>query len=140
MQKIEHKLFIQTLKNYGITQKAFAEYAKIPYDTVTGWKKRGKVPAYAMVIARDMAYRKRQNEQARNILQRRGKRNVAEIVGLDKREQKRIEAAFWGTNYTAAEIIEKAQKGDRYFKNRLEKNLPQTLFQKALQAQVKYNA
>ena len=40
MQKIDHKLFINILKANGITQKAFAEYAKIPYDTVTGWKKK----------------------------------------------------------------------------------------------------
>ena len=55
MQKIDHKLFINILKANGITQKAFAEYAKIPYDTVTGWKKKGKVPTYAMVIVKDMA-------------------------------------------------------------------------------------
>ena len=65
MQKIDHKLFIHTLKTKGITQKAFAQYAKIPYDTVTGWKKKGRVPAYAMVIAKDMAYRMRLDEQAR---------------------------------------------------------------------------
>ncbi len=58
MQKIDHKLFINMLKAKGITQKAFAQYAKIPYDTVTGWKKKGKVPAYAAVILKQMPHRK----------------------------------------------------------------------------------
>ncbi|WP_353662634.1 hypothetical protein [Hydrogenimonas sp. SS33] len=138
MQKIDHTLFIHTLKAHGITQKAFAEYAKIPYDTVTGWKKKGKVPAYAMVIAKDMAYRMRLDEQTRKTLQRRHKRSNLEVIGLDKTEQKRIEAAFWGTNYTAGEIIENAKKGDKRFMQRLKENLPETLQRKALSAQVKH--
>jgi len=137
MQKIDHKLFIHTLKARGITQKAFAEYAKIPYDTVTGWKKKGKVPAYAMVIAKDMAYRMRLDEKTRKMLQRHRKRKDIEIIGLEKSEQKRVEAAFWGTNYTAGEIIEKAQRGDKYFTEQLKKNLPETLCRKVLSAQVK---
>ena len=140
MQKIDHTLFIHTLKAHGITQKAFAGYAKIPYDTVTGWKKKGKVPAYAMVILKDMAYRMRHDEQTRNMLQRHRKRNTVEIVGLDSKEQKRIEAAFWGTNYTAGEIIEKAKTGDKHFMQRLKENLPEALHRKALHAQVKYSS
>ena len=135
MQKIDHKLFIHTLKAHGITQKAFAEYAKIPYDTVTGWKKKGKVPPYAMVILKDMAYRMRHDEQTRNMLQRHRKRNTVEIVGLDSKEQKRIEAAFWGTNYTAGEIIEKAKTGDKHFMQRLKENLPEVLHRKILNSQ-----
>jgi len=137
MQKIDHTLFIHMLKANGITQKAFAEYAKIPYDTVTGWKKKGKVPAYAMVIAKDMAYRMRLDEQTRKTLQRRSKRSALEVIGLDKAEQKRIEAAFWGTNYTAGEIIENAKTGDKRFMKRLKENLPEALQQKVLSAQVK---
>ena len=57
--KIEHSQFIYLLKKSSITQKMFSEYAQIPYDTVTGWKKKGYVPAYAMVIAKDMVYRKK---------------------------------------------------------------------------------
>jgi len=140
MQKIDHTLFIHTLKDNGITQKAFAKYAKIPYDTVTGWKKRGKVPAYAMVIAKDMAYRMRLDEQTRKTLQRRSKRSALEVIGLDKAEQKRIEAAFWGTNYTAGEIIENAKTGDKRFMKRLKENLPEALQRKALSAQVKRHA
>lgn len=140
MQKIDHKLFINILKTNGITQKAFAEYAKIPYDTVTGWKKKGKVPAYAMVIAKDMVYRMQLDEQVRQKLQRRHKRDRIEVVGLKPDEQKRIEAAFWGSNYTAGEIIENAKKGDKATLKRLKENLPESLQRKAKQAQVKHRA
>ena len=140
MQKIDHKIFIQMLKTKGITQKAFSQYSKIPYNTVTGWKKKGKVPAYAMVIAKDMAYRMRLDEQTRKTLQRRSKRSDFEVIGLDKAEQKRIEAAFWGTNYTAGEIIENAKSGDKRFMQRLKENLPKALQQKALSAQIKRHA
>ena len=140
MQKIDHKLFINVLKTNGITQKAFAEYAKIPYDTVTGWKKKGKVPPYAMVIAKDMAYRMQLDEQVRQKLQRRHKRDRIEVVGLKPDEQKRIEAAFWGSNYTAGEIIENAKKGDKATLQRLKENLPEFLQRKAKQARVKHRA
>ncbi|BDY13999.1 hypothetical protein [Hydrogenimonas cancrithermarum] len=61
------------------------------------------------------------------------------MIGLQPAEQKRIEAAFWGTNYTAGEIIEKIQRGDRGFEKRLEENVPETLHRKAMQAQVKHH-
>ncbi len=132
MQKIDHKLFIDVLKANGITQKAFAEYAKIPYDTVTGWKKKGKVPTYAMVIVKDMAYRMQLDEQVRQTLQRRHKRERIEVVGLKPNEQKRIEAAFWGSNYTAGEIIENAKKGDKATLKRLKENLPDDLYERVV--------
>jgi len=37
---------------------------------VAGWKKSGTVPAYVMVIARDMVYRKRLDEKAKQQMQR----------------------------------------------------------------------
>ncbi len=139
MKKIDHKLFIHTLKINGITQKAFSEYAKIPYDTVTGWKKKGKVPAYAMVIARDMTYRMRLDEKTLKTLQRNQKRNNTKVIGLDITEQKRIEAVFWGTNYTVGEIIKKIQNGDKRFIEKLKKNIPETLYNKIIDTQVKHN-
>jgi len=140
MQKIDHKLFINILKANGITQKAFAEYAKIPYDTVTGWKKKGKVPTYAMVIVKDMAYRMQLDEQVRRQLQRRHKRERMEVIGLQPDEQKRIEAAFWGSNYTAGEIIENVRRADKTTLKRLKENLPELLQRKVMQAQVKHRA
>jgi len=138
MKKIDHKLFINTLKERGITQKAFANYAKISYDTVTGWKKKGKVPAYAMVIARDMAYRMKLDEHIKKQLQRKKKRDFIKVDGLHPSEQKHIEALFWGTNLTAGEIIEDAQKGDTSTIKSLKENLPKSLYSKISDIKVKH--
>jgi porphobilinogen deaminase len=62
------------------------------------------------------------------------------VVGLKPDEQKRIEATFWGSNYTAGEIIENAKKGDQNTLKHLKENVPKGLFEKALQAQVKHYA
>ena len=81
-----------------------------------------------MVIARDMAYRMRLDEQTKKQLQRRHKRHHIEVIGLQPAEQKHIEAAFWGSNYAAGEIIEKIQKGDRNFEKRLKENISVSLY------------
>ena len=93
-----------------------------------------------MVIAKDMVYRMQLDEQVRQKLQRRHKIDRIEVVGLKPDEQKRIEAAFWGSNYTAGEIIENAKKGDKATLKRLKENLPESLQRKAKQAQVKHRA
>lgn len=131
--KIDHTLFVRTLKARGITQKEFANYAKISYDTVTGWKKKGKVPAYAMVIAKDMAYRKELDTQAQMQMQRRFKQGVIPVPYLTPKEQKRIEAAFWGSNYTAGEIIGKVVQGDEKFVKQFHQNVPQELQKKVME-------
>ncbi len=48
--KRDHKEFETLLKAKGIRKKAFSTYSGIPYDTVAGWKKSGRVPPYAMVL------------------------------------------------------------------------------------------
>jgi len=130
--KIDHTLFIHTLKAKGLTQRAFANYAKISYDTVTGWKKKGKVPAYAMVIAKDMAYRKNLDEQAKIQMKRRFKKEPAILPHLLPKEKKRIEAAFWGSNYTVGEIVQKVGQGDQKFVKQFRENVPQDLQQKVM--------
>jgi transcriptional regulator with XRE-family HTH domain len=130
--KIDHTLFIRTLKAKGLTQKAFAEYAKISYDTVTGWKKKGKVPAYAMVIAKDMAYRKQLDEQAKMQMKRRFKIEPAILPHLLPKEKKRIEAAFWGSNYSAGEIVQKVGQGDEKFVKQFRQNVPEELQKKVM--------
>ncbi len=128
--KIGHTLFVRILKAREITQKEFAEYAKIPYDTVTGWKKRGKVPAYAMVIAKDMAYRKELDMQAEIQMKRRFKQDTTPMPYLTPKERKRIEAAFWGSNYTTREIIGKVMQGDEKFVKQFRQNVPKELQKK----------
>jgi len=130
--KIDHTLFIRTLKTRGITQKEFARYAKIPYDTVTGWKKKAKVPAYAMVIAKDMAYRKTLDTQAQMQMKRRFKNEAVILPHLLPKEKKRIEAAFWGSNYTVGEIVQKVGQGDEKFMKQFRQNVPEDLQQKVM--------
>ncbi len=48
--KIDNIIFESMLHSKGINKKTFSQYAQIPYYTVAGWKKSGKVPAYAMVL------------------------------------------------------------------------------------------
>ena len=48
--KIDHTQFESMLNAKGINKKVFSQYAQIPYYTIAGWKKSGKVPAYAMVL------------------------------------------------------------------------------------------
>jgi len=52
--KIDHTLFESMLNAKSINKKTFAQYAQIPYFTVAGWKKSGKVPAYAMVLLQNI--------------------------------------------------------------------------------------
>jgi hypothetical protein len=56
--KIEHDAFETLLKRKGVSKKAFSAYSGIPYFTVAGWKKSGYVPAYAMVLLRQMPAQK----------------------------------------------------------------------------------
>ena len=52
--KVEHQLFESMLHAKGINKKTFSNFAQIPYYTVAGWKKSGKVPAYVMVLLKNM--------------------------------------------------------------------------------------
>lgn len=52
--KVDHQEFESLLHAKNISKKTFSHYAKIPYYTVAGWKKSGKVPAYAMVLLKSM--------------------------------------------------------------------------------------
>lgn len=54
--KVDHQQFESMLHAKSISKKAFSHYAKIPYYTVAGWKKSGKIPAYAMVLLKSMPY------------------------------------------------------------------------------------
>jgi len=58
-ENISNQRFETLLRLKGLSKKAFAEYAGIPYFTVAGWKKKGEVPAYAMVILNQMPTRKK---------------------------------------------------------------------------------
>lgn len=61
--KVEHQKFELMLNDKSISKKIFSKYAQIPYYTVAGWKKSGKVPAYAMVLLQNMSLPKTVNAQ-----------------------------------------------------------------------------
>jgi len=52
--KVSIEEFETLLKEKNLTKRDFANYSKIPYNTVAGWKKYKYVPAYAMQILKDM--------------------------------------------------------------------------------------
>jgi len=52
--KVDHSNFEAMLNAKGINKKTFSQYAQIPYYTVAGWKKSGKVPAYVMVLLKSV--------------------------------------------------------------------------------------
>ena len=52
--EITNTIFETLLTKNNFMKKDFAQYSKIPYDTVVGWKKKGYVPPYAIVILKDM--------------------------------------------------------------------------------------
>ena len=102
--EITNTIFETLLKKNNFKKKEFADYSKIPYDTVVGWKKKGYVPPYAMVILKDMIYRKKLDEETEKLL----KRNINPITiknyNLTKIEENKLKAVFWGNNFTTDEI------------------------------------
>ncbi|NPA59574.1 MAG: hypothetical protein GXO30_03790 [Epsilonproteobacteria bacterium] len=130
--KVEYRLFEMLLAKASITKKDFADYAKISYFTVTGWKKVGKVPTYAMVIARDMAYRKKLDNHTKEKLKG-FKTNCAVTSTLTDKEKKMIKSAFWGTKYSVEEIVDKVLNHDEKFLKRFEENVPQNIQDKILE-------
>ena len=52
--KTDNTMFESMLSAKGVNKKIFAQYAQIPYYTVAGWKKSGKVPAYAIVLLQNI--------------------------------------------------------------------------------------
>ena len=66
--EITNTIFETLLTKNNFKKKEFAQYSKIPYNTVVGWKKKNSVPAYAMVILKDMIYRKKLEEITENLI------------------------------------------------------------------------
>lgn len=56
--KVANEIFESMLSTRGISKRAFSAYSQIPYYTVAGWKKSDKVPAYALVLLKNMPFAK----------------------------------------------------------------------------------
>ena len=135
--EITNTIFETLLTKNNFKKKEFAQYSKIPYNTVVGWKKKNSVPAYAMVILKDMIYRKKLDEQTEQTL----KRNVQTIVNqnniLTKNEENRLKSVFWGTNFTTDDILKGIKERNQKILKKIEENLPLNL-QKQILGKLNY--
>ena len=121
--EITNKIFETLLTKNDFKKKEFADYSKIPYDTVVGWKKKGYIPPYAMVILKDMIYRKKLNEETEKLF----KRNINTITiknyNLTKIEQNKLKAVFCGTNFTIDDILKGIKDKNKKVMKKLEENI-----------------
>ncbi|PPK58677.1 hypothetical protein [Malaciobacter marinus] len=122
--EITNTLFEKMLINNNISKKEFSKYSKIPYDTVVGWKKRNHVPPYAMVILKDMNYRKKLDLNIVDKLRKNNKVMLKNNYSLTKNEEKRLKSVFWGTNYTINDIVDGIKSKNQKIMKRIEENLP----------------
>ena len=135
--EITNTIFETLLTKNNFKKKEFADYSKIPYDTVVGWKKKGYVPPYAMVILKDMIYRKKLDEETEKLL----KRNINPITiknyNLTKIEENKLKAVFWGTNFTTDDILKGIREKNQKILKKIEENLPLNL-QKQILGKLNY--
>jgi hypothetical protein len=121
--EVKHIVFEKLLENNNLKKTDFAKYSKIPYFTVAGWKKRDSVPPYAMVILKDMIYRKKLDMEAEQTLRRIN--CVSKIdYSLTATEENKLKSVFWGTNYTIDDIAKEIQHNNLSIIKRVEENLP----------------
>ena len=125
--EVTNKVFEKLLIKNNISKKEFSEYSKIPYDTVVGWKKRNNVPPYAMVILKDMNYRKKLDLEVSNDLRKKFTTTSKNNYSLTRNEEKRLKSVFWGTNYTTNDIVKGIKDKNQKIIKRLEENLPFTM-------------
>jgi len=121
--EVKHIVFEKLLSNNNIKKTDFANYSKIPYFTVAGWKKRDSVPPYAMVILKDMIYRNKLELEAEQNL-RRGYIVKKVNYSLTVEEEKKLKSVFWGTNYTIDDIAKEIKENNQNIIKRVEENLP----------------
>ena len=135
--EITNTIFETLLKKNNFKKKEFADYSKIPYDTVVGWNKKEYVPPYAMVILKDMIYRKKLNEETEKLF----KRNINTITiknyNLTKIEENKLKAVFWGTNFTTDDILKGIREKNQKILKKIEENLPLNL-QKQILGKLNY--
>ena len=124
--EITNTIFETLLTKNNFKKKEFAQYSKIPYDTVVGWKKKGYVPAYAMVILKDMIYRKKLDEETEQTL----KRNIQPIINqnhnLTKIEENKLKSVFWGTNFTTEDILRGIKEKNQKIMQKMKENMSKT--------------
>ncbi len=121
--EITNTIFETLLKKNNFKKKEFADYSKIPYDTVVGWNKKEYVPPYAMVILKDMIYRKKLDEETEKLLKRNLQPMVNQNHNLTETEENRLKSLFWGTNFTIDDILKGIKDKNKKVMKKLEENI-----------------
>lgn len=121
--EITNTIFETLLKKNNFKKKEFSDYSKIPYDTVVGWKKKEYVPPYAMVILKDMIYRKKLDEETEKLLKRNLQPMVNQNHNLTKTEENRLKSLFCGTNFTIDDILKGIKDKNKKVMKKLEENI-----------------
>ncbi|MDN5063903.1 hypothetical protein [Aliarcobacter butzleri] len=135
--KITNTIFETLLAKNNFKKKDFAEYSKIPYDTVVGWKKKAYIPAYAMVILKDMIYRKKLDIETEQLFKRNIQSTINQNHNLTKTEENRLKSLFWGTNFTTDDILKGIKEKNQKILKKIEDNLPLNL-QKQILGKLNY--
>jgi len=135
--EITNTIFETLLTKNNFKKKDFADYSKIPYDTVVGWKKKGYIPPYAMVILKDMIYRKKLDEQTEQLFKRNIQPTTIQNYNLTKIEENKLKAVFWGTNFTTDDILKGIKEKNQKILKKIEENLPLNL-QKQILGKLNY--
>ena len=130
--EITNTIFETLLTKNNFKKKEFANYSKIPYDTVVGWKKKGYIPPYAMVILKDMIYRKKLNEETEKLFKRNIQQTTIQNYNLTKIEENKLKAVFWGTNFTTDDILKGIREKNHKILKKIEENLSLNLQKKIL--------
>ena len=131
--EITNIIFETLLTKNNFKKKDFAEYSKIPYNTVVGWRKKGFVPPYAMVILKDIIYRKKLDIETEQLFKRNIQTDINQNHNLTKTEENRLKSLFWGTNFTTDDILKGIKDNNQNIINKLEKNLSKTIIKEILQ-------
>ena len=121
--EITNTIFETLLTKNNFKKRDFADYSKIPYDTVVGWKKKGYVPPYAMVILKDMIYRKKLDEQTEQLFNRNTQPITKQNHNLTKIEENKLKFVFWGTNFTIDDILNGIKDKNKKVMKKLEENI-----------------
>ena len=125
--EITNKIFETLLTKNDFKKKEFANYSKTPYDTVVGWKKKGYIPPYAMVILKDMIYRKKLDEETEKLFKRNIHPTTIENYNLTKIEENKLKAVFWGTNFTTDDILKGIREKNQKILKKIEENISKTI-------------
>ena len=124
IKEFDYTLLPKILEQENITLEEYIDYAKIPKDMLEEWKKQGKIPAFAIIIARDMVGNRRKPTKYFD-------KYYFPVTNLTEEELKKIKLAFWGMDYSPHFIV--------WIVKKLQQNIPPELFEKILNNNIKFD-